>query len=48
MSLSQDFDLNAELKKCKTADDIAGKDGLLQRLVEERSSNFCKMKWMSI
>lgn len=33
MTISQDFDLKAELKKCKTADDITGKNGLLQRLV---------------
>lgn len=33
MSISQDFDLKTELKKCKTADDIIGKEGLLQRLV---------------
>lgn len=33
MTLPQDFDLKAELKKCKTADDLTGKNGLLQRLV---------------
>lgn len=33
MTNSQDFDLKAELKKCKTADDLTGKNGLLQRLV---------------
>ena len=30
---SQDFDLKTELKKCKTAEDLTGKNGLLQRLV---------------
>ena len=33
MKIPQDFDLKAELKKCKTADDLTGKNGLLQRLV---------------
>ena len=33
MTISEDFDLKAELKKCKTAEDHTGKNGLLQRLV---------------
>ena len=33
MSLPQNFDLQAELAKCKTADDLTGKNGLIQRLV---------------
>ena len=33
MTISQDFDFNAELKKCKTVDDLTGKNGLLQKLV---------------
>jgi putative transposase len=33
MSLIQNFDLQAELAKCKTADDLTGKNGLVQRLV---------------
>jgi transposase-like protein len=33
MKIAQDFDLNTELKKSKTADDLTGKNGLLQRLV---------------
>lgn len=33
MSLPKDFDLQAELAKCKTAEDIAGKNGLVQRLI---------------
>lgn len=33
MTISQDFDLKAELEKCKTADDLTGKNGLLQRLI---------------
>jgi len=31
-AISQDFDLKAELKKCKTTDSPTGKNGLLQRL----------------
>jgi hypothetical protein len=30
MKIFQDFDLKTELKKCKTADDLTGKNGLLQ------------------
>jgi putative transposase len=33
MSLPQNFNLEAELSKCKTADDLTGKNGLVQRLV---------------
>lgn len=33
MIISEDFDLKAELAKCKTANDLTGKNGLLQRLV---------------
>lgn len=33
MSISDNFDLKAELKKCKTADDLTGKNGLVQRLI---------------
>jgi putative transposase len=33
MSISKDFDLKAELAKCKTADDLTGKNGLVQRLI---------------
>lgn len=33
MELSKEFDLKAELAKCKTTADLMGKDGLLQRLV---------------
>lgn len=33
MNIPDDFDLKAELKKCKTADDLTGKNGLLQRLI---------------
>src|SRR5665648_370531 len=33
MTNSQDFDLKAELAKCKTTDDLTGKNGLIQRLV---------------
>ena len=33
MTNFQDFDLKAELAKCKTAEDLTGKNGLLQRLI---------------
>lgn len=33
MTLPQNFDLQAELAKCKTAEDLTGKNGLIQRLV---------------
>jgi putative transposase len=33
MTLPQNFDLKAELAKCKTADDLTGKNGLVQRLI---------------
>lgn len=33
MTIPQEFDLKAELAKCKTMDDLTGKNGLLQRLV---------------
>ncbi|MGH4122497.1 MAG: hypothetical protein ACREV6_06170 [Clostridium sp.] len=28
-----DFDLKAEVKKCKTMEDVVGKNGLMQRLL---------------
>lgn len=33
MELTQEFDLKAELAKCKTAEDLMGKNGLLQKLI---------------
>ncbi|MBS4168458.1 hypothetical protein PARA125_001096 [Parachlamydia sp. AcF125] len=33
MSLPQNFDLQAELAKCKAADDLTGKNSLIQRLI---------------
>lgn len=33
MNLPQDFDLKTELAKCKTTDDLTGKNGLLQKLI---------------
>lgn len=33
MTIPQNFDLKAELAKCKTAEDLTGKNGLLQKLV---------------
>ena len=29
------FDYNSEVKKCKTIDDVLGKNGLVQRLVKD-------------
>lgn len=34
MSINNQFDLDAELKKCKTAEDLLGKDGLIKRLTK--------------
>ena len=31
---SPDFDLKAEVKKCKTMEDVVGKNGLMQRLLK--------------
>ena len=33
------FDYNAEVKKCKTIDDILGKNGLVQKLVKDMLEN---------
>lgn len=33
MSSPQNFDLQAELVKCKIADDLTGKNGLIQRII---------------
>lgn len=33
MSIPHNFDLQAELAKCKTAEDLTGKNGLIQRLI---------------
>lgn len=33
------FDYNAEVKKCKTIDDVLGKNGLVQRLVKDVLEN---------
>jgi putative transposase len=35
MLTSKNFDLDAELAKCKTADDLTGKNGLVQKLIGE-------------
>ena len=29
-----DFDLKAEVRKCKTMEDVVGKNGLMQRLLK--------------
>lgn len=34
MTINQEFDLNAELKKCKTAEDLLGKNGLIKKLTK--------------
>jgi len=33
MSIPNNFDLQAELAKCKTANGLTGKNGLIQRLI---------------
>jgi transposase-like protein len=33
------FDYNEEVKKCKTIDDVMGKNGLIQRLVKDVLEN---------
>ncbi|KIC76566.1 hypothetical protein DB41_FN00130 [Neochlamydia sp. TUME1] len=33
MSIPEKFDLHSELAKCKTVDDLTGKNGLVQRLI---------------
>ena len=33
------FDYNSEIKKCKTIDDVLGKNGLVQRLVKDVLEN---------
>lgn len=33
-NIDTNFDYNAEVKKCKTIDDVMGKNGLIQRLVK--------------
>nr|NGY94901.1 hypothetical protein [Neochlamydia sp. AcF84] len=33
MSIPEKFDLQSELAKCKTVDDLTGKNGLVQRLI---------------
>ena len=33
------FDYNSELKKCKTIDDVLGKNGLVQRLIKDVLEN---------
>lgn len=35
----EDFDYKAEIKKCKTIDDVMGKNGLIQRLVKDVLEN---------
>lgn len=37
--IDDDFDYKAEVKKCKTIDDVMGKDGLIQRLVKDVLEN---------
>lgn len=37
--LDDDFDYKAEVKKCKTVDDVMGKNGLIQRLVKDVLEN---------
>ena len=37
--IGDNFDYKAEVKKCKTIDDVMGKDGLIQRLVKDVLEN---------
>jgi putative transposase len=37
--IDDNFDYNSEVKKCKTIDDVMGKDGLIQRLVKDVLEN---------
>lgn len=38
------FDYNEEVKKCKTIDDVIGKDGLVQRLIKDVLENILKVE----
>lgn len=47
MLVPKNFDLEAELAKCKTADDLTGKNGLVQKLIggmleKLKSLNLCR------
>ena len=37
--IDTDFDYNKEIKRCKTIDDVMGKNGLIQRLVKDVLEN---------
>ena len=37
--INTNFDYNEEVKKCKTIDDVMGKNGLIQRLVKDVLEN---------
>ena len=38
------FDYNEEVKKCKTIDDVIGKDGLVQRLIKDVMENILEVE----
>ena len=38
------FNYNSEVKKCKTIDDVLGKNGLVQRLVKDLLENILEAK----
>ena len=38
------FDYNEEVKKCKTIDDVIGKDGLVQRLIKDVLENILEVE----
>ena len=46
------FDYNEEVKRCKTIDDVLGKNGLVQRLVKDVLENILEAEgakfWLSI
>ena len=37
--MESNFDYNQEVRKCKTIDDVMGKNGLIQRLVKDVLEN---------
>lgn len=38
------FDYNEEVKKCKTIDDVLGKNGLVQKLVKDVLENILEVE----
>lgn len=42
------FDYNEEVKKCKTIDDVIGKDGLVQRLIKDVLENILEKEKLEV